>query len=76
MTCAKYRKPEFSGEQWPQLEDKSEEWVIEQRTAGRSDFTGPIRLKATVVAGDMKVKDNQGGLRCDLSICTRTTNSQ
>ena len=69
---------------WPQLEDKIEQWVIEQRTAGRSVSTVSIRLKATAVARDMEINDFQGGpswcfrfmKRRHLSIRTRTTVSQ
>lgn len=69
---------------WPQLEDKIEQRVIEQRTAGRSVSTVSIRLKATAVARDMQINDFRGGhswcfrfmKRRNLSIRTRTTVSQ
>uniref|UniRef100_A0A8C5PNZ8 HTH CENPB-type domain-containing protein n=1 Tax=Leptobrachium leishanense TaxID=445787 RepID=A0A8C5PNZ8_9ANUR len=69
---------------WPQLEDKIEQWVIEQRTAGRSVSTVSIRLKATAIARDMEINDFRGGpswcfrfmKRRNLSIRTRTTISQ
>ncbi len=69
---------------WPQLEDKIEQWVIEQRTAGRSVSTVSIRLKATAVARDMNINDFRGGpswcflfmKRHNLSIRTRTIISQ
>uniref|UniRef100_A0A8C5WM40 HTH CENPB-type domain-containing protein n=1 Tax=Leptobrachium leishanense TaxID=445787 RepID=A0A8C5WM40_9ANUR len=69
---------------WPQLEDKIEQCVIEQRTAGRSVSTVSIRLKATAIARDMEINDFRGGpswcfrfmKRRNLSIRTRTTISQ
>ena len=69
---------------WPLLEDKIEQWVIEQRTAGRSVSTVSIRLKATAVACDMEINNFQGGpswcfhfmKRYNLSIRTRTIMSQ
>ena len=69
---------------WPQLEDKIEQWVIEQRTAGRSVSTVSIRLKATAVARDMEINHFQGRpswcfrfmKRRHLSIRTRTAVSQ
>ncbi|KAK7934313.1 hypothetical protein WMY93_005209 [Mugilogobius chulae] len=36
---------------WPQLEDKIEQWVMEQRAAGRSISTVLIRMKATTLDG-------------------------
>ena len=38
---------------WLKLEDKTEHWVIEQRTAGRSISTVSIRLKATVLGHEI-----------------------
>lgn len=82
----KKTKKSFRGNKarWPQLEDKIEQWVIEQRTAGRSVSTVTIRLKATALACDMKINDFRGGpswcfrfmKRRNLSIRTRTTISQ
>lgn len=82
----KKTKRSFRGNKarWPQLEDKIEQWVIEQRTAGRSVSTVSIRLKATAVARDMQINDFRGGhswcfcfmKRHNLSIHTRTTVSQ
>lgn len=82
----KKTKRSFRGNKarWPQLEDKIEQWVIEQRTAGRSVSTVSIRLKATAVARDMQINDFRGGhswcfrfmKRHNLSIRTRTTVSQ
>lgn len=79
-------KQSFRGNRarWPQSEDNTEQWVIEQRTAGRSVSSVSIRRKATVVARDMKINDFQGGpSRCfrfmnrrNFSIRTRTTVSQ
>ncbi|CAI5666939.1 E3 ubiquitin-protein ligase UHRF2 isoform X4 [Oreochromis niloticus] len=69
---------------WPQLEDKIEQWVIEQRMAGRSVSTASIRHKANAIARDMKIDDFQGGpswcfrfmKRHNFSISTRSTISQ
>ena len=69
---------------WPLLEDKIEQWVIEQRAAGRSVSTVSIRIKATALARDMNINDFRGGpswcfrfmKRRNLSIRTRTTVSQ
>ncbi|XP_005941610.1 E3 ubiquitin-protein ligase UHRF1-like isoform X4 [Simochromis diagramma] len=71
-------------ERWPQLEDTIEQWVIEQRTAGRHVSTASIRQKATAIARDMKLDDFQGGpswcfrfmKRRNFSISTNTTISQ
>lgn len=82
----KKTKRSFRGSKarWPQLEDKIEQWVIEQRTAGRSVSTVSIRLKATTIARDMEINNFQGGpswcfrfmKRRNLSIRARTTVSQ
>lgn len=79
-------KQSFRGNRarWPQSEDNTEQWVIEQRTAGRSVSSVSIRRKATVVARDMKINDFQGGpSRCfrfmnrrNFSTRTRITVSQ
>ena len=69
---------------WPQLEDQLEQWVIEQRTAGRSVSTVTIRLKAKVIAEDMNIENFDGGpswcfrfmKRRQLSIRARTTVAQ
>lgn len=69
---------------WPQLEDKLEQWVMEQRAACRSVSTITIRLKAITMAQDMEINDFRGGpswcfrfmRRHNLSIRTRTTVSQ
>jgi len=55
----KKTKKSFRGNKarWPQLGDKIEQWIIEQRTAGRSVSTISIRLKATAMARDMKVNE-------------------
>ena len=42
---------------WPQLEDKTEQWGIKQRTAGRSVSTVSIRLKVTAVAPDLEINN-------------------
>lgn len=79
-------KQSFRGNRarWPQLEDNTEQWVIEQRTAGRSVSSVSIRPKATAAARDMRINNFQGGpSRCSRftnrrnpSIRTRTTVSQ
>ncbi|KAK7910104.1 hypothetical protein WMY93_014788 [Mugilogobius chulae] len=69
---------------WPHLEDKIEQWVIEQRAAGRSVSTVLIRMKATTLAQSLDINDFRGGpswcfrfmKRRNLSIRTRTTVSQ
>ena len=69
---------------WPHLEDRIEQWVIEQRTASRSVSTVSIRLKAKALAGELDINDFQGTpswcfrfmKRRNLSIRTRTTVSQ
>ena len=69
---------------WPKLEDKLEQWVVEQRTAGRSVSTVLIKLKAVAIVSEMKINDFRGGpswcfhfmKRCHLYIRTRTTMSQ
>ncbi|KAJ1198869.1 hypothetical protein NDU88_002708 [Pleurodeles waltl] len=82
----KKTKQSFRGNKsrWPQLEDQLEQWIIEQRTAGRSVSTVTIRLKATTIAQDMKIEHFQGGpfwcfrfmKRRHLSIRARTTVAQ
>nr|XP_020451857.1 uncharacterized protein LOC109957941 [Monopterus albus] len=82
----KKTKQSFRGNKarWPQLEDQLEQWIIEQRTAGRSVSTVTIRLKATTIAQDMKIEHFQGGpswcfrfmKRRHLSIRAKTTVAQ
>jgi len=82
----KKNKLSFRGHKarWPQLEDRIEQWVIEQRTASRSVSTVSIRLKAKALAGELDINDFQGTpswcfrfmKRRNLSIRTRTTVSQ
>ena len=59
----KKTKKSFRGNKarWPQLEDKIKQWIIEQRSAGRSVSKISIRLKATAMARDMKINKFQGG---------------
>ncbi|XP_035988201.1 uncharacterized protein LOC105923908 isoform X4 [Fundulus heteroclitus] len=69
---------------WPQVEDQIEQWVTEQRAAGRSVSTVSIRRKATALARDMNINDFLGGpswcfrfmKRHNLTIRTQTTVSQ
>lgn len=76
----------FRGHQarWPELEERLEQWIIEQRTSGRSVSTVTIRLKAVSLAEEMKIEHFKGGpswcfrfmKRCHFSIRTRTTVAQ
>lgn len=82
----KKTKQSFRGNKarWPQLENKLEQWVVEQRAASRSVSTVTIRMKATSLARDMNIDEFRGGpswcfrlmKRRNLSIRTRTTVSQ
>ena len=82
----KKNKLSFRGHKarWPHLEERIEQWVIEQRSASRSVSTVSIRLKAKALACKLDVKDFQGTSswcfrfmkRHNLSIRTRTTVSQ
>ena len=66
------------------MEDRIEQWVIEQRTVSRSVITVSIRLKAKALARELDINDFQGTpswcfrfmKRHNLSIRTRTTVSQ
>ena len=79
-------KQSFRGNKarWPRLEDKLEQWVVEQRATSRSISTFAIRMKATALARDMKFDEFRGGpswcfrfmKRRKLSIRTQTTVSQ
>ncbi|XP_061129331.1 activating transcription factor 7-interacting protein 1 isoform X2 [Syngnathus typhle] len=46
---------------WPQLEDKLEQWVVEQRSANRKVSTVSIRMKATTLAQEMNIDEFHGG---------------
>ena len=61
-TTKKSRKA-FRGDKprWPELESQVEEWVLEQRAAGRGISTLGIRLKAKIVAEQMGEASFQGG---------------
>uniref|UniRef100_A0A3P8P7R4 HTH CENPB-type domain-containing protein n=1 Tax=Astatotilapia calliptera TaxID=8154 RepID=A0A3P8P7R4_ASTCA len=69
---------------WPELEERLERWIIEQRTSGRSVSMVTIRLKAVSLAEEMNIEHFQGGpswcfrfmKRCHFSIRTRTTVAQ
>lgn len=60
---AKETKQSFRGNKarWPQLEDRLEDWIVEERAAGRSVSTVAIRLKATAMAQDLNIQHFQGG---------------
>ncbi|XP_047456982.1 uncharacterized protein LOC125017634 isoform X2 [Mugil cephalus] len=82
----KKTKQSFRGNKarWLQLEDKLEQWVVEQRAASRSVSTITIRMKATALASELNIGEFKGGAswcfrfmkRRNLSIRTRTTVSQ
>uniref|UniRef100_A0A146PAS9 Tigger transposable element-derived protein 7 n=1 Tax=Fundulus heteroclitus TaxID=8078 RepID=A0A146PAS9_FUNHE len=82
----KKTKRSFRGNKarWLPLEDKLEQWVVEQRAASRSVSTITIRMKATALASELNITDFKGGpswcfrfmKRRNLSIRTRTTVSQ
>ena len=59
----KKTKQSFQGNKarWPQLEDKLEQWVVEQRAASRSVSIVTIRIKATALACDMNINEFRGG---------------
>ncbi|XP_076740000.1 pogo transposable element with KRAB domain isoform X2 [Maylandia zebra] len=69
---------------WPELEERLERWIIEQRSSGRSVSMVTIRLKAVSLAEEMNIEHFQGGpswcfrfmKRCHFSIRTRTTVAQ
>ncbi|XP_038139413.1 chromobox protein homolog 1b isoform X1 [Cyprinodon tularosa] len=69
---------------WPELEERLERWIIEQRTSGASVSTVTVRLKAVTLAEEMKIEHFQGGSswcfrfmkRRHFSIRTRTTVEQ
>ncbi|KAF4092990.1 hypothetical protein AMELA_G00027190 [Ameiurus melas] len=82
----KKTKQSFRGNKarWLHLEDKLEQWVVEQRAAGISVSTITIRINATALASELGINDFKGGpswcfrfmRRRNLSIRTRTTVSQ
>lgn len=69
---------------WPELEDRMEAFVLEQRSACRALNTVQLRLKAKAMAEEMKIEDFQGTVswcfrfmkRKNLAIRQRTTLSQ
>ncbi|XP_015228044.1 PREDICTED: uncharacterized protein LOC107083375 isoform X1 [Cyprinodon variegatus] len=69
---------------WPELEERLERWIIEQRTSGASVSTVTVRRKAVTLAEEMKIEHFQGGpswcfrfmKRCHFSIRTRNTVAQ
>uniref|UniRef100_A0A3B3BHW9 HTH CENPB-type domain-containing protein n=1 Tax=Oryzias melastigma TaxID=30732 RepID=A0A3B3BHW9_ORYME len=68
----------------PELEERLERWIIEQRASGRSVSTVTIRLRAVTLAEEMNIEHFKGGpswcwrfmKRCNFSIRTRTTVAQ
>ncbi|KAF4787660.1 zinc finger MYM-type protein 2 isoform X1 [Turdus rufiventris] len=83
---AKKTKKSFRGmkARWLQLEDRLDQWISEQRAAGKRFSTVAIRLKAKAIANEMNISDFNAGpswcfrfmKRRQLSICPRTTVSQ
>ncbi|TWW60974.1 hypothetical protein D4764_05G0010640 [Takifugu flavidus] len=45
---------------WPELEDRVEQLVVEQRTTGRGVSTVTIRQKAKAIAEEMDIEHFQG----------------
>ena len=86
LRLAKKTKKSFRGHKarWPQLEDRLEQWISEQRTACRSFSTVAVWIQAKVIANEMGMQDFKAGpswcfrfmKRQQLSICTRMTVSQ
>ncbi|KAF4805031.1 pogo transposable element with KRAB domain-like protein [Turdus rufiventris] len=86
LRLAKKMKKSFHGNKarWPQLEDRLDRWISEQRAAGRSFSTVVIRIKAKAMANEMDINEFKAGpswcfrfmKRWQLSICTRMTVSQ
>ena len=46
---------------WPKLEERLEQWIVEQRAGGRSVSTVTIRLRAVKLAEEMKIQHFHGG---------------
>ncbi|XP_068188440.1 zinc finger MYM-type protein 4-like isoform X7 [Antennarius striatus] len=46
---------------WPELENRLEQWFLEERAAGRRVSTVTLRLKAVTMARDMNIEHFQGG---------------
>ena len=61
---SKKTKKAFRGHspRWPNLEDRVEEWIQDQRAAGRGVSTVSIRLKAKSIAKDMEIDGFKGGI--------------
>uniref|UniRef100_A0A7N6B6A5 HTH CENPB-type domain-containing protein n=1 Tax=Anabas testudineus TaxID=64144 RepID=A0A7N6B6A5_ANATE len=59
----KKTKKSFRGNKarWPQLEDKLEQWVVEQRAASRRVTTVTIRMEATALASKLNISEFRGG---------------
>ncbi|KAF4794406.1 pogo transposable element with KRAB domain-like protein [Turdus rufiventris] len=86
LCLAKKTKKSFRGNKakWPQLEDRLERWISEQRAAGRSFSGVAVRIQAKAIANEMGIEDFKAGpswcfrfmKRRQLSIRTWTTVSQ
>ena len=59
MSQVKKTKQSFRGNKarWPQLDDKIEQWVTEEKTADRGISTVSIRLKANAITHGMKINN-------------------
>ena len=65
----KKTKKAFRGNnpRWSSLENQVEEWILDQRAAGRGVSTVSIRLKAKSIANDMGINE----FKCGPSWCFR-----
>ncbi|CAJ0600460.1 unnamed protein product [Cylicocyclus nassatus] len=78
------RANRFKRPQWPELEERVKEWVLEQRAEKRKVSTISIRLEAKRLADDMGIVDFNGGSswcynfmrRADLSMRASTSVGQ
>ena len=70
----KKTKRSFRGNKarWLPLEDKLEQWVVEQRAASRSVSTITIRMKATALASELNINDFEGGPSWCFSVHEKT----
>ncbi|KAF4801068.1 hypothetical protein TURU_037824 [Turdus rufiventris] len=63
LRLAKKMKKSFRGNQarWPQLEDRLDRCISEQRVAGRSFSTVTVRIKVKAMANEMDINDFKAG---------------
>ncbi|XP_032912976.1 activating transcription factor 7-interacting protein 1 isoform X3 [Catharus ustulatus] len=86
LRLVKKTKKRFSGRKarWPQIENRLNQWILEQRAAGRSFSTVAIQIQAKAIAHEMNISEFKAApswcfrfkKRQQLSIRTRTTVSQ